>query len=66
MARIARYTEQISALIEKEDNDRLKAIEATNPISMADVIRAAIRAGLPSVESQYAITVPRDGQGSDQ
>lgn len=54
MARKARVTAQISALIEPEHADRLRLIEQNHPVSLSDVIREAIAAGLPSVEAAYA------------
>lgn len=53
MARIQKYPSQISALIPAEHYERLKTIELAHPVSLADVIREAIEAGLPSVEQRY-------------
>jgi predicted DNA-binding protein len=54
MARIQRYPSQISALIPEDHYERMKVIELAHPVSLADVIREAIEAGLPSVEARYA------------
>jgi predicted DNA-binding protein len=59
MARIQKYPSQISALIPAEHYERLKAIELAHPVSLADVIREAIKAGLPSVEAKYAAEQPQ-------
>lgn len=55
MARVMKYPDQISALIPADHYQRLKAIELAHPVSLADVIREAIAAGLPSVEAKYAV-----------
>lgn len=54
MARVQKYPSQISALIPADHYERLKMIELAHPVSLADVIREAIEAGLPSVEQRYA------------
>lgn len=54
MARGLKFPKNLSALISQDQYDRVKAIEEAHPISMGDVIRAALEAGLPSVEARYA------------
>lgn len=54
MAREAKYTERISTVITADARARLDAIEQRHPVSLNDVIREAIDAGLPAVEAKYA------------
>lgn len=53
MAREAQYTERISSVITADAKARLDAIEQANAVSLNQVIREAIDAGLPSVEAKY-------------
>ncbi len=53
MARIMKYPAQISALIPADQYAQLKAIETAHPVSLADVIRDVIEAGLPSIQAKY-------------
>lgn len=55
MAREARYTAQISALVEQEVRDRIDALDAAHPEGVGDIIRDALRHGLPRVERDYAL-----------
>lgn len=54
MARVRKLPKQLSALVSEDHYSRVKAVEDANPISMGDVIREALEAGLPSVEAKYA------------
>lgn len=50
MARAAMYTEQISALVEVETRAEIDRLDATyEKVGKADVIRMALRYGLPMV-----------------
>lgn len=57
MARELLYTAQISALITPEMRARIDALEMAHPITRGEVIRAALEAGLTSVERHYAALV---------
>ena len=64
MARVQKFPEQISALVSQDHYDRVRAIEGAHPVSMGDVLRDIIEAGLPSVEAKYAALAAEvtDGQ----
>lgn len=59
MAREAKYTERISTVITADARARLDAIEQAHPVSLNDVIREAIDAGLPAVEAKYGVVTAR-------
>lgn len=54
MARVLKFPQQISSLVSQDHYDRIKTIETAHPVSLGDVIRDIIAAGLPSVEAKYA------------
>ena len=54
MARVQKYPSQISALISESHYERLKVVQRDHALNLADVIREAIAAGLPTVEDRYA------------
>lgn len=61
MAKEARYTEQISAMVDADTKARIGAIDQEYPaVSQGDVIRKAIEFGLPRAENHF-----RAGSRSD-
>jgi predicted DNA-binding protein len=60
MARNQGLTTQLSAMVTQQMRDRIDALEALYPVSRADVVRDALEAGLPTVESA-GVTEISDG-----
>lgn len=54
MARVQRFPAQLSVMVSGDHDERMRAIERANQISLGDVVREIIEAGLPSVEARYA------------
>jgi hypothetical protein len=74
MAHVAKYTRQLSALINDSQRDRLDALAESRHVGVSEVLRDVLEAGLPIVErvapspvaapswTQALTTAMRDGE----
>lgn len=62
MARAARFTEGVSALVDADTKRRIDAIDEAYPdISKGDVIRLALEVGMDEVERRFPVPAAAAG-----